>query len=83
MRASWELSGWTVSFEWGKPASKRAAFVELQSPRFIARATLWESLELDCEAIHVETERTIFEHCDSTDFTEVVDVVNRFFASLK
>ena len=67
-----------------KPTSKTGAYLDKDSEKYVARITLWESLELQFEAMDVISgEQAIWEYNQVRDSDEVLTLNSAFIARLR
>jgi len=71
--------GLKVVIVYGQPTDKTGRYIDLDSKTHAARAIIWESGELDLEALEVDSDRhVIVEHHIATDSETLFPILNRF-----
>ena len=69
--------GYEVSITGELGDSKKARYIDLDTEKLVARATLWESGELELEAINIQTEeRIMHKSCVVTEVWQLDDELN-------
>lgn len=75
--------GLRMSFHHGEPTSKSSAYLDIDSERFVARITLWVSMELQFEAMDVNSgEQVIWEYHQIRNFEELLALNSAFIDRL-
>ena len=63
----------------GQPTEKTGRYIDFDSETHIARAIIWESGELELEALEVDSGRqVIVEHLNVNDTETLFPILNRF-----
>ena len=75
-----EKEGILITFVQCPPTENSAAYIDIQSEKVFARATLWESMDMSFEAIEANSAKSlIFETQKTKDMQEVFSLLDHFF----
>lgn len=71
--------GIAVTFVQGRPTAKTGAYLDIDTEKFVARVTLWESMELVMDALSVDNRQaSIFETHQPADIHEALVLISEF-----
>ena len=84
MRTKFGTEGLSIAYVKCKPTSNPAAYFDIDTDKVIARATVWESLDVDLEAIEVASQRNVIAESHQVANTdELLALLSEYFVRIK
>ncbi len=77
-RGAYELNGLSMSYVKCKPTDNPAAYIDIDTTTLVARATVWQSMDVNLEAIASDGENLFFENKRVVDIEELLDLLSAF-----
>jgi DNA-dependent RNA polymerase auxiliary subunit epsilon len=83
-RTKLETNGFSIKFVQGAKTDNTGAYLDIDSNKFIARATLWESMEFQVEAMRILSgEQFFWDAYKVENMDHVFQILEDFFTRLE